>query len=142
MAIGRVIFQPIRITWSYLKRGRVHLTQIIKNSINAIFTINVSSESRTEIQPHACGHSKPGNGFHPPRNNTINSDAPATMCPYSPTKNRPNLNEPYSVWYPLTRSVSLSAISKGSLFVSANRQMRNISAETGWVRQNHQFPDW
>lgn len=33
-------------------------------------------------------------------------------------------------------------MSNGKRFVSANRHIRNISADTGCVKQNHQPPDW
>lgn len=88
----------MRITWSYRKRGSDQRTHIMKKSIAAIFTMKAATESAEETHPQDAGHSQPGRGFHPPRKSATKSAEPAAMCPYSPTKNRPNLKEPYSVW--------------------------------------------
>ena len=113
-----------------------------KNIIAATFTRKVRTHSTLDIHPQSAGQDNPGSGFQPPKNSVANrADATAT-CPYSPTKNNPNLKLPYSVWKPLTRSVSLSAISNGSLFVSANRATKNKNAVRGCVMQSHMALLW
>src|SRR6201992_4025085 len=75
-------------------------------------------------------------GNQPPKNNkTITVDISSILL-YSPKKNIAKIIEEYSTLYPATNSASASGKSKGARFVSANIEIKNITAHGKSGRTN------
>src|SRR5215212_2806780 len=67
---------------------------------------------------------------HPPRKSVAISIDTVSTCAYSAMKNIENFIELYSVWYPVTSSLSASGRSKGSRLVSAKQEIQKKKNDT------------
>src|SRR5215210_4284343 len=67
---------------------------------------------------------------HPPRKSVAISIDTVSTCAYSAMKNIENFIELYSVWYPVTSSLSASGRSKGRRLVSAKQEIQKKKNET------------
>src|SRR5918997_510903 len=75
----------------------------------------------------------------PPRKSVAMSAETVSTCAYSAMKNMENFIDEYSVWYPVTSSLSASGRSKGSRLVSAKLEIQKKKKETESGRMNHRF---
>ncbi len=119
---GKKIFQPKRINWSYLKRGKAARTKTNKNITAVIF------KEKHKIPSKKCINNKSKGICQPPKNNIVNNELIKSILPYSPRKNRANPIEAYSTLYPATNSASASGKSKGARLVSAKPEIKKIKA--------------
>src|ERR1700741_4678641 len=76
---------------------------------------------------------------HPPRKSVAISALTVSTCAYSAMKNMENFIDEYSVWYPVTSSLSASGRSKGSRLVSAKLEIQKKKKETESAKMNHTF---
>lgn len=111
---GKKIFQPNRISWSYLYLGKDDLTQIKENKSKVVFKLNqIVGEIQFNITILYIGN-------QPPKNKDVAKLHIKIIFAYSPKKNKAKPIAEYSTLYPATNSASASGKSKGALFVSAN----------------------
>ena len=119
--IGKNIFQPSFINWSYLYLGTIAFTKENKTKRNNIFSIShIKSGIKLKGKASIGGSQPPKNKIEP--NEHINN-----IFAYSPSQNIAYIIPEYSVWYPATNSASASGKSNGGLFVSANAEIKKIT---------------
>jgi hypothetical protein len=112
--IGKKIFHPISISWSYRYRGKVARTRTkAKQKIKA-FNATIVADGKNANSPQ------------PPRKSSDLIIDIKIMFPYSARKNMAKIIEEYSTLYPATSSASASGRSKGVLFVSAIMEIKKI----------------
>ena len=110
------IFQPSRISWSYLTRGSEPRSQTKKKKKMQIFATNQISGYQPLFAPD---QTEIGHGARqPPRNSVMASADTVITLTYSASCRIANFSDEYSVWYPPTSSPSPSGRSNGSRFVS------------------------
>src|SRR3712207_3674124 len=83
----------------------------------------VPSASASMLSPCQIGMS------HPPRKRVDISMETVSTCEYSAMKNIENFIDEYSVWYPVTSSLSASGRSKGRRLVSAKEEIQKKKKE-------------
>jgi len=113
---GKKIFQQSRISWSTRYLGNDALTQMKKNSINAVLNPNTKGSKKNNM----------GTVNHPPTNIITVNALISIIDPYSAKKNKAKPILAYSTLKPETSSDSASGKSKGARFVSANIDIKNI----------------
>ena len=78
-------------------------------------------------------------GYQPPKNRITVRELIKIILAYSAKKNKPNDIDEYSVKKPATNVASSSGKSNGSLFVSANAEIINITNIGNSGMANHIF---
>jgi hypothetical protein len=129
VVMGRKIFHPIFINWSYRYRGNAARTSINKKQNIVSFILKIISGL---IQ---LKHIRPGN--QPPKNKIVIKVDINSILLYSPKKNIAKIIEEYSTLYPATNSASASGKSKGARFVSASIDIKKITAQGNNGKKNH-----
>ena len=118
--IGKKIFQPNLINWSYLYLGNVPRTKINRKMQNNVLIPNQNTPGKMFNGQISNG------GNHPPKNKITVNEHIKIMLLYSARKKSAKLIAEYSTLYPETNSASASGKSKGCLFVSAKAQIKKI----------------
>jgi len=118
--IGKKIFQPKFINWSYLYRGKAALITTYKITKKQTFKLNQKKSGK--ISKNIKGAN------HPPQNNITFKQLIINILAYSPKENKAKVIAEYSTLYPDTNSASASGKSKGCLLVSANPEIKKINA--------------
>ena len=130
---GRKIFQPSRISWSYLYLGKVALTHKNTKRIKNTLITNQNIPGIAFKGNISIG------GYQPPKNRITVRELIKIILAYSAKKNKPNDIDEYSVKKPATNVASSSGKSNGSLFVSANAEIINITNIGNSGMANHIF---
>jgi Holliday junction resolvase RusA-like endonuclease len=131
--IGRKIFQPSRINWSYLYLGKAARTQTKRNKKQTVFNPNQNNPGTHSKKTNEIGESQP------PRKKMTHNVLITIIFAYSPKKKRAKPIDEYSTLNPATNSASASGKSKGARFVSAKQEIKNKIKIGNKGRQNHTF---
>src|SRR5688500_16011643 len=106
-----------------------------------VFTQNATKVARVIHQAGACPSQAPFTSpnmlsrcrigmSQPPRKSVAISIDTVSTCAYSAMKNIENFIDEYSVWYPVTSSLSASGRSKGRRLVSAKQEIQKKKNDT------------
>src|SRR5215210_222537 len=112
------------------------------------FSANAASVSRVTHHAGACPSQAPFTSpnmlsrcqrgmSHPPRKSVAISIDTVSTCAYSAMKNIENFIDEYSVWYPVTSSLSASGRSKGRRLVSAKQEIQKKKNDTDSATPYH-----
>ncbi len=109
-------FHDTYISWSTLRRGRLHRIQSCTKTRKNAFRRNHTTPG--------SGISPPNGPCQPPRKSIVTRALMRNISAYSARKKKANFIPEYSVWYPATISDSASGISKGVRFTSAREAIK------------------
>lgn len=130
-ATGNNTFQASSISLSPRIRGNEIVNHIYKKKTRLNFNANQIGAGIND--------SAPIGGSHPPKNNTVVSDAIANTYTYSASIKNAKRKPEYSIWKPEINSDSASGKSKGVRFNSATEAIRKTTNATGCKKINQTF---